>query len=822
MFPWLRRNRRRVPKQFLAPRPMASAALRQHPFWDLVTLELLALVVASALLLAGVLGRLDRFVYDGALELTSNGAPSDDVVVVLVSPQALARGSCGATVARALSEGGAALGVLLDPLVALCAPEGTRPRAVALELEALTNDASGRVRGLVPGRLAPELRARLPIRDDDLVAPRSAAAMPMLALAELESGRVPLALLRDKLVLLALDSADASGRRSVQAERAAETGAVLAAAVRDRPRRVGGAGWVVPLALLLFGLTVATQRRPRFAWVPRFVPSFSPWLLLGVLAVVSAFGAFGLGRLLPVPSLGVSALVFVAVMRLPAALAARRARAGASKLLGETSQLAAGTGYLIGESEFWSRMARRVEQSHPADGVLIAELPPFSWRLRVWPNGDLNESIIKERRRDVRRTPFVDEAGGRRAKIVEGFLVMNEVPCVFAPLEAAGELEGFLMLIGKPAARAFLDRPHVTERLADELAELIRARRLERTRADDWRRPAGMLVETPQEGSGALIEHARSALEDLELFDSVFQSAPVGLLYADAFGDVRMLGREFTEGLRLAGVSLDVGESRAALAPGKLPLSRVLRAVSQLPGAPALSLAELPPGGESFEIELDDGVRYLALTLRKLERAGKPNGFLATLAVLTRRGTTGSLAPEPLKRLPERGDPLSVFSLAELASDVVEAIARDLHVKLRFQTPRVPAHVIGHRRELTEALTGLLRDVATSQPGNQGPVLTLKERRHWVELTLIDLTLGVPEPAMQRTVLAPSIPPPGLEPLATFVQAVEESHGEVRMSGEKSWGVKLTVSLLRARPRVTSSTLGRLIRLSEAPSVKRK
>jgi hypothetical protein len=800
---------------------MASAALRQHPFWDLVTLELLAFVVSSALLLTGALGALDRLAYDEALELTGSGAPSDDVVVVLVSPQTLAKGSCSATVTRALREGGAVLGVLLDPLVALCAPEGTKPPVVALELGALSTDASGRVRGLVPGRLAPQLRARLPIGDHELVAPRSSAAMPMLALAELESGRVPARLLRDKLVLLALDSAETKDRRTVQAERAAETGGVLAAALRDRPRRVGGLGWVAPLALVLFGLTVATQRRPRFAWVPRLLPSFSPWLLLGVLAVASAFGAFGLGLLWPVPSLTVSAFVFVGVMRLPALLAARRARAGASKLLGETSQLAAGTSYLLGESEFWSRMARRVEQTHPADGVLIAELPPFSWRLRVWPNGDLNESIIKERRRDVRRTPFVDEAGARRAKIVDGFLVMNEVPCVFAPLEAAGELEGFLILIGKPAARAFLDRPHVTERLADELAELVLTRRLERTRADDWRRPGGMLVEPPNEESGALIEHARSALEDLELFDSVFQNAPVGLLYADAFGDVRMLGREFAEGLRTAGVALPVAEDRASLAPGKLPLARVLAAISSLPGAPSLSLAELPPGGQSFEVELEDGVRTLALTLRRLEKGGKPNGFLGTLSILARRGT-GSVAPEPLKRLPERGDPLSVFSLAELASDVVEAIARDLHVKLRFQTPRVPAHVIGHRRELTEALTGLLRDVATSQPGNQGPVLTLKERRHWVELTLIDLTLGVPEPAMQRTVLAPSIPPPGLEPLATFVQAVEESHGEVRMSGEKSWGVKLTVSLLRARPRVTSSTLGRLIRLSEAPGVKRK
>jgi hypothetical protein len=799
---------------------MASAALRQHPFWDLVTLELLAFVVATTLLLTGVLGSLDRYAYARALELTASRAPSDEVVVVLVSPRALARGRCSVTVAKALGDGGALLGVLLDPLVALCPPDGGMPRTVALGLGALSNDSSGRVQSLVADRIAPELRAKLRISGRDLVAARSADSMPMLALAELENGRVPVRLLRDKVVLLALDSAE-SDRRSVQAERAAETGAVLAAALTDRPRRVAGLGWVVPLALLLFGLTVATQRRPRFPWVPQKLPSFAPWLLLGVLSVVSGFGAFGLGVLLPVPSLAASALVFVAVMRLPATLAARRARAGVSRLLGETSQLAAGTGYLLSENEFWSRMARRVEQTHPADGVLIAELPPFSWRLRVWPNGDLNESIIKERRRDVRRTPFVDEAGGRRAKIVEGFLVMNGVPCVFAPLEAAGELEGFLILIGKPAARAFLDRPHVTERLSDELAELIRTRRLERTRAEDWRRPGGMLVEPPTEESGALIEHARSALDDLELFDNVFQSAPVGLLYADAFGDVRMLGREFVEGLRAAGVNLEIAEGRASLAPGKLPLSRVLDAISSLPGAPSLSLADLPPGGHSFEIELGDGTRYLALSLRRLQRGGKPNGFLGTLSVLVRRGTS-STAPEPLKHLPERGDPLSVFSLAELASDVVEAIARDLHVKLRFQTPRVPAHVIGHRRELTEALTGLLRDVATSQPGNQGPVLMLRERRHWVELTLIDLTLGVPETAMQRTVLAPSIPPPGLEPLATFVQAVEESHGEVRMSGEKSWGVKLTVSLLRARPRVTSSTLGRLIRLSEAPGVKRK
>jgi hypothetical protein len=91
-----------------------------------------------------------------------------------------------------------------------------------------------------------------------------------------------------------------------------------------------------------------------------------------------------------------------------------------------------------------------------------------------------------------------------------------------------------------------------------------------------------------------------------------------------------------------------------------------------------------------------------------------------------------------------------------------------------------------------------------------------------VEVTLMDLKLGVPESAMERTVLAPSVPPPGLEPLARFIQAVEDSHGYVRVRGGTTWGVKMTVGLVRARPRFESNALGKLIRISEAPLGKRK
>jgi hypothetical protein len=282
-----------------------------------------------------------------------------------------------------------------------------------------------------------------------------------------------------------------------------------------------------------------------------------------------------------------------------------------------------------------------------------------------------------------------------------------------------------------------------------------------------------------------------------------------------------MLGRAFTELSRPLGVNVPEVGDRPALEPGRLSLARLLGELSARTGRPPPSLSDITTAGISFDVPVTGASEHRRVELKRLESRGELSGFLLTLTPVEHVAASSGES-ESIQRMPERGDPLVVFSLAELVTDAVAAIARDTRVKLRFQTPRVTGHAIGHRRELTDALVKFLLDAAAAEPGSLGPVITLRERRQWVEITLMDLKLGVPEPAMERTVLAPSVPPPGLEPLARFIQAVEDSHGYVRVRSGTTWGVKMTLGLVRARPRFESSALGRLIRISEAPLGKRR
>ncbi len=787
---------------------MASPAQRQHPFWDLIPLELLAVALCALLLGLSPLTSVDHAFFGRFLRLAGQGAPASRVAVVLVDAEHV-RDECARALPALAERGGARGSLLIPPLDELCSSGDAKAHLTDAELR---RDADGRVLGF-----APLGEKSVPLAQARWVAPRPWASVPTVTIADLDSRRVSSDVLRDRFVVFGLEHPRRGEREGAVGPLSAEVGAALGAALEDRPRRVAPAWLAVLAGSVLLAEIALRRRRPRARYAP-------PWLVPATAlayVAVTLLGGFGYGLMLPLASLAGVTGLFVAITALPALVAAQRARVGASRMLGETNSVAAHASHLS-DQDFWTRMAKRVEQTHAADGVLIAELPPFSWRVHVWPNGDLNESIIKERRRDVRRTPFVDEAGSRRAHIVDGFLVMNGTPCVFAPLEAAGELEGYLILIGKPAAHAFVERPQATERLADEVALLIRSRRLERLRADAWRRPAGMLVENPAKWSENLLEQARSASEGLELLTQLFRSAPVGLLYADSFGDVRLLGAEFSEGLKRFGIAFPELQPSGSVAPGSMPLSKLLADVARIAGRPPPSLSDITTAGISLELELESGHEMLELVLRRLETDGEAIGFLATLVAIDRAAAAAGVSPDAIQRMPERGDPLTVFSLAELVSDMVDAIARDIQVKLRFQTPRETGHVIAHKRELGDALAAFLVDIARSQPSGAGPVLTLKERGQWVELTLIDLKLGVPESAMQRTVLAPSVPPPGLEPLARFVRAVEESHGRVRVRGDQSWGVKLSVGLVRGRPRVQPNALGRILRFSEAPVVKKR
>jgi len=176
-----------------------------------------------------------------------------------------------------------------------------------------------------------------------------------------------------------------------------------------------------------------------------------------------------------------------------------------------------------------------------------------------------------------------------------------------------------------------------------------------------------------------------------------------------------------------------------------------------------------------------------------------PTGFVGSLtesAILT-----ASLMPRP-SIMQQTVSSLQVFPLSKLLADLVQHIAHRTEGKVALQTPRDECHVVAHRADLETALEAFLVEAARHSGAKNGPVLALAEKRSRIELRILDLRLDAPRPALERTLRAPSNPPAGLDALGALILAVENSHGDVRLSSDQSWGTVLVLALIRARPRI--------------------
>jgi hypothetical protein len=786
---------------------MASPAHRGHPVWNWATLEVGAVVLAALIAATAPLAGVDGFVHATLLRWAGKSAPPERVVAVIIPPGRAGQSGCGPQLEQALSRGKSRLVLLLPPADELCRPSG-RIDVGLLRLPApfVRVDQAGRVLGFEESALPAGQLSKLGFVPSFWVASRQWRSVPALSLPDLVGGNLPSKLLEGRVVVVALDDpyhlgdpSDRTGPLSLQ------VAAAVSGALEDGPRHAAPA-WLNALV----GATAAAL----VGWLRRRKRQRLRVGVLGLAAVVggaSCLGALGLGVLLPLGSLVASLGAFSAAVALPGFIAHRRANVGAAEILAQAPQLGAHSAYLLPDDQFWARLAHRVEQVHPADGVLVAELPPFNWRLKVWPHGALNESIIKERRRDVRRTPFVDEAGARTTRVVDGFVVMPGVPTVICPLEASGEVEGYLFLVGKSAADAFVARPTVTLELGQELAELIRNRRLELFRAEQWRRPGGLFVDDRGQASEHLAR-SRAALEELELHSKLLRAAAVGLLYTDAFGDVRIINQAAYQRLTALGLTLGTAPHNGHLPPGALPFVQVLDLFAGLSGRSRAML--MAQADRNFELEIPMPEEHaLIVEARRLE-GDKAAGSITTLVEVDQRVVEQDA--QSIARLPEAGDPLAVFSLSELMAGIVDDIAQQARVRLRFQTPRVLGHVVAHKKQLTEAVTQFLLDIARNKTAAEAAVLTVRESLQRVDLTIVHLKLGVPSAAVASAALAPSVPPPGLDALARLVTAVEDSHGQVRVKSTEGWGLRLTASLMRARPRVQRVGTGQVVHIVDA------
>src|SRR5690606_21272169 len=138
----------------------------------------------------------------------------------------------------------------------------------------------------------------------------------------------------------------------------------------------------------------------------------------------------------------------------------------------------------------------------------------------------------------------------------------------------------------------------------------------------------------------------------------------------------------------------------------------------------------------------------------------------------------GSLLPSPSSP-PQHGDPLMVFSLSRLLQRTVSSLSTETGGKVKLQTPRAEAHVVAHRRELKDNFEQFLVTAGQLAGKHAGPIVSVQEHEHRILVRILDLRLGAPAAALERAILAPSVPPAGLASLGNLVRAVENSHGYV-------------------------------------------
>lgn len=741
---------------------------------------------------------------DGATRLVLRAlappSPPRRVVLLTVSPAEMRDGVCSQGLSRLLTEGGASAALLWSSAATLCAPSAEESAAiVALPRRGVRFGPTGSVDGF-EAIDDPRLRALGLEEARWLVAP-SRTSVPGVLLADVASGRVGTTPFARRLVVVAMGE-ESGGGVAVSEEGAgvaAAVGAVLdGGARRSAPRWASGL-----LGAAMAGALVWALRRRR--WV-RVVAEVSLALVALVIASDVALARAFAPALLPLASLAAAAASALGVLLVPSALFWRASMARASSLVDRAARLR-GASTPRSDGELFSRLAELAAQVHPADFVLIAELPAEHWEMRFWTRDGAGESLVAEGNRDIREAPYADDAGVLGVRLLRRFLVMRDTPVVMVPLSALSELEGYLFLCGDKAEQAFVDDPGVAERLGTDLGLLVRQRRARRADADSGHLPGARAADPLVDDALDRATSAEDALEALELLGALVREAPTALMLADPFGDVQIVGRAMAEVLGHAGIVLPRSGSEAPLPAGTLSLGTVIGTLCEADSREvARTLAELLANPAGIELPVDNAPHPMTLALRALRRESSGisavAGFVATLC---ERARTTSAYPPNVTALPSR-DGLTVVPIWEVVSAAVGAASKKAGAPVKMASARTSAYVIVQRSTIVPSLTAFLAEAARLGSSSHPPIVAIKEKSLALEISILDLQLGLPLAAIQRVIDAPVAAPPELETLARLLRAVEESQGSVRLKAGGGWGSTLILSMLRARPQPVAMT----------------
>lgn len=781
-----------IPKQFRAPRPTSHEVGRSERLLRAVPIESISVLFAIVLVALQPLGGVESALAAFVLHASRVEEAPKSAVLVRVSPTARGLAACQNGFAAYAQSAGATRVVWMPPADTLCASLSTAELAGTVWQDGFVRrDARRRVVGATTDRDAGRVLGLPSGGEGNFLLPFALSAVPSVGLHEVLGERLPKTVFRGRTVVV--DLAEHARLEAL------EVTATIASA-QEGGARAGIPGWLSALlgGALAFSVALVGRRRLELS-VPLAVG------LVGLLALVSAVSIrYFQVSLYPLLHLWLSIGAATVVIWVPRFVASRTALVHAGDLVERAALMRSEGIHLLEDEEFWPRLGDLASQAHPADSVLVAEVPPKQWHLRFWPYRGQGENVISERRRDMRRTPYSSEEGVPGICVTHRYLVMEGVPTVVVPLIALGEVEGYVFLLGDKAKQAHLDTPEIAERMSRDFGFLIRRRRVGEASQRGFRRTTQRGYWNASASAAKLVEGAEVAVGDLKMFGSLIRNAPIGLLYSDAFGHVRIVSRDVMQWLSEIGVSVPSHSADAPLSPGSLRIGTVLNALAKL-GGREVSLVELAKEGasSSFVVPAAKGAAGHRFTLRALHEESDGVSWVAGYVgalVVESRGAESSEEGQVLAFRPQtETDSLRVRSLSDCAQAAARSAMAQVGKPVRFEPARYPGYAIAYHDELRDALTDLLCELAPRDPSGRGPVVAVAENDNQVELTILDLQFGLPISALMRVLLAPSDPPAGLEVFGRFVRAVVESHGSVKLS-EDDWGLSVKAELLRARP----------------------
>lgn len=813
----LLRDRQKIPKPFRAPRPMAFEKDRSR-LSARAKLETLAILVGGVFAAVAPFSGADEEMRELTLRAIAGRSPSSHVLVVHASPEDLRDGACSRALSELVEKGHARGALIVPPLDVFCRPNKgeSRPDAPILPLPAAIPRLSAR--GTVLGFEAP--KADLPdgpalmtlgVAEARWVVPAPFESVPTVALADVAAGRTPLSIANGRVVVASLDSPfepSITGASGAGASMGTQVGATLGGLLeggtrKDAPRFASALLGALLVLIVTLVRRVGSIRAALIALAVCVVAT-----LIGQGAAAAAFER----ALVPTASV-IGAVIAGAIVALSLDLSGwKRAVTRTTDLLGREGIFR--RVQTEPDAQFWPRMGKLAARLFPADFVLVAELPPGAWHLRFWDDGDVGEHLIAERRRDVRRRPYCNDQGVAAPHVAVDFLKNPGEVTVVVPLIALGEMEGFLFFCGQKAEAAFSKSPERLERLARELALIARRRRVASLGVEGEAvvSSGSKLLDVPMPPSERLVQRADGAAKELASFGEVLRSSPVGLLYADALGDVRLTSRELARWLSSRGVPVPPESPDGALPQGSIHLTQIIVAISGCTNDEATaSLSEVLQSEAGIHCKSQPGASpAFVLTIRALRQ--KADGFSSIVGYVAAIVEQPEEKPTNVRSLATAPtlDPLGSFPLSEVIAQAASGTSRATGRQVKVEPMRGAGQVIGHRAALERAFEAFMIDAAGQSPSAQPPVVSVRETNTAVELSILDWSLGfgLPESALQRVLIAPGAAPAGLEALGRLIMAVEDSHGAVQIRSEDGWGLTLVVSLLRARPRVKMAPMG--------------